>query len=74
MGNYSGRIRCGYCYEYGHNSRTCPEKKKRLEAEAAERAFHAAEAARLREEAASRADAMASALGLRVPRQPTMVS
>lgn len=31
MGNYSGRIRCGYCYEYGHNSRTCPEKKKRLE-------------------------------------------
>jgi hypothetical protein len=31
MGNYNGRIRCGYCYEYGHNSRTCPEKKKRLE-------------------------------------------
>lgn len=31
MGNYSGRIRCGYCYEYGHNSRTCPEKKARLE-------------------------------------------
>ena len=31
MGNYHGRIRCGYCYDYGHNSRTCPEKKKRLE-------------------------------------------
>ena len=31
MGNYNGRIRCGYCYEYGHNSRTCPEKKKRLQ-------------------------------------------
>lgn len=31
MGNYHGRIRCGYCYEYGHNSRTCPEKKKRLQ-------------------------------------------
>ncbi len=31
MGNYNGRIRCGFCYEYGHNSRTCPEKKARLE-------------------------------------------
>ena len=31
MGNYHGRIRCGFCYEYGHNSRTCPEKKARLE-------------------------------------------
>ncbi len=31
MGNYNGTIRCGYCYERGHNSRTCPVKLERME-------------------------------------------
>lgn len=31
MGNYNGTIRCGYCYERGHNSRTCPTKLERME-------------------------------------------
>ena len=31
MGNYNGTIRCGYCYESGHNSRTCPTKLERAE-------------------------------------------
>jgi hypothetical protein len=31
MGNYNGTIRCGYCYDRGHNSRTCPTKLERME-------------------------------------------
>jgi hypothetical protein len=31
MGNYNGTIRCGYCYESGHNSRTCPTKLERAQ-------------------------------------------
>jgi len=31
MGNYNGTIRCGYCYNEGHNSRTCPTKLERAE-------------------------------------------
>ena len=31
MGNYHGRIRCSYCYEYGHNKRTCPERLARIQ-------------------------------------------
>ena len=30
MGNYNGTIRCGYCYNEGHNSRTCPQKLERV--------------------------------------------
>jgi len=29
MGNYNGTIRCGFCYNEGHNSRTCPQKLER---------------------------------------------
>lgn len=31
MGNYNGKVRCSYCYEYGHNRRTCPERLARLQ-------------------------------------------
>ena len=31
MGNYNGQVRCSYCYEYGHNKRTCPERLARLQ-------------------------------------------
>ena len=31
MGNYNGTIRCGYCYNEGHNSRTCPTKLERAQ-------------------------------------------
>lgn len=31
MGNYNGQVRCSYCYEYGHNRRTCPERLARLQ-------------------------------------------
>jgi hypothetical protein len=31
MGNYNGTIRCGFCYDEGHNSRTCPQKLERLQ-------------------------------------------
>jgi len=31
MGNYNGTIRCGYCYNEGHNSRTCPTKLERIQ-------------------------------------------
>ena len=28
--SYNGTVRCGYCYQTGHNSRTCPVKNDRL--------------------------------------------
>ena len=31
MGNYNGTVRCGYCYELGHNAAACPKKKARVE-------------------------------------------
>lgn len=31
MGNYYGTVRCGVCYERGHNKRSCPEELKRLQ-------------------------------------------
>jgi hypothetical protein len=31
MGNYHGTITCGFCYESGHNSRTCPQKLESLQ-------------------------------------------
>ena len=31
MGNYRGNVRCSYCYERGHNRRTCPERLERLQ-------------------------------------------
>ena len=30
MGNYNGTIRCGHCYNEGHNKRTCPDRLERL--------------------------------------------
>lgn len=30
MGNYRGNVRCSYCYDRGHNKRTCPERLERL--------------------------------------------
>jgi len=29
--SWSGTVRCGYCYEEGHNKRSCPQLKKRME-------------------------------------------
>ena len=26
-GNYVRTVRCGYCYEMGHNASSCPQKK-----------------------------------------------
>ena len=31
MGNYNGTVRCGYCYERGHNAAACPKKKARVD-------------------------------------------
>ena len=31
MGNYNGTVRCGHCYTSGHNSRTCPPKRERMQ-------------------------------------------
>ena len=31
MGNYNGTVRCGHCYNSGHNSRTCPSKLERMQ-------------------------------------------
>ena len=31
MGNYSGTVRCGNCYETGHNKASCPKLKERVE-------------------------------------------
>ena len=54
MGNYNGTIRCGYCYNEGHNSRTCPVKleraQKRLESakqEGAHVEYYARQVARM---------------------------
>ena len=30
MGNYNGTVRCGVCYQRGHNKRTCPRQTQRL--------------------------------------------
>ena len=27
-GNYKRTVRCGYCYEIGHNKSSCPQKKQ----------------------------------------------
>ena len=29
-GNYKRTVRCGYCYEKGHNKSSCPEFRKHL--------------------------------------------
>ncbi len=31
MGNYRGTVRCGVCYEQGHNKRSCPRQTERLQ-------------------------------------------
>ena len=31
-GNYKRTVRCGHCYEKGHNKSACPERKKDLKA------------------------------------------
>jgi hypothetical protein len=33
MGNYNGTVRCGVCWERGHNKRSCPEYTERLQRE-----------------------------------------
>lgn len=33
MGNYSGTIRCGHCYERGHNRASCPKLTEQLTAQ-----------------------------------------
>jgi len=33
MGNYNGNVRCGVCYQRGHNKRTCPRETKNLESQ-----------------------------------------
>ena len=29
--SWSGTVTCGWCYEQGHNKRSCPELKKYVE-------------------------------------------
>ena len=36
MGNYNGTVRCGHCYQQGHNKRSCPTKLKNLQRQYAE--------------------------------------
>jgi len=31
MGNYNGSVRCGHCYEQGHNKRSCPTYTERIQ-------------------------------------------
>ena len=31
MGNYAGTVRCGHCYQRGHNKAGCPKRKERVE-------------------------------------------
>ena len=36
MGNYNGTVRCGHCYQQGHNKRSCPRKLENLQRQYAE--------------------------------------
>ena len=36
MGNYNGTVRCGHCYQQGHNKRSCPRKLETLQRQYAE--------------------------------------
>ena len=36
MGNYNGTVRCGHCYQQGHNKRSCPRKLEQLQRQYAE--------------------------------------
>ena len=31
MGNYNGTVRCGHCYQQGHNKRSCPRYTERMQ-------------------------------------------
>jgi len=31
MGNYNGTVRCGHCYQRGHNKRSCPTRLEQLQ-------------------------------------------
>lgn len=41
--SWNGTVRCGHCYEKGHNKRSCPHLKERLEEQAAAGDSYAAE-------------------------------
>lgn len=41
--SWNGTVRCGHCYEKGHNRRSCPHLKERLEEQAAAGDSYAAE-------------------------------